>query len=1250
MNIKKGTFKTYRLPKANQSIIYTLFTSSGGTVWIGTDGGLTKYVKENDSFVNYDNHKVQIVDEHGKRKRAMPPYSVKSIAEDKQGRIFIGTWRNGVFRVNGKGNFVEYPRTGNRNSAYSLLFDTNGRLWIGTWRQGLYMIGNPRRSHTALCRRISKADEADYTFYKMAEDKKTGTIWACTQKGIYLIDENHPELTTYDNVKGTGNASSPTGSCTDICMDKNDNIRIESLYGGIFQISRMPDIFKLWTLPENTFFRHTASGVCAIKALDRNNVMLAFKPFGLAIFNRQSKKTLYNRQIPGLEKLPDNVLSTSVTDIIKRSDGEVWLANNSFGIIMMHPGRPATILSKLNTSYLKSDYVNCLYEARNHDVWIGSREGLSIARPDNSGIPIKIRDGEKDLSNCDVRGITEDRKGNMWVATDNEGIIRISGKPGQPYSLKFKRYGTHNGGMPVNEATTCFEDSRGRLWAISNSGGLFEYDTKEDRFNAVNEKYHIEGDRVFAITEDETGNLWFTTDHSLVRLSFSKYGEAYTVSFSKEDGTGEILFMPNVTCKWGKELFFGNRHGFFNIIPGKMSSDLSAKKPKLIVSDIIIDGNPYDKTDSLTRNEVSEATPYYTRKISIPSSVKRLDVEFALLSYGDVNLNKYAYKLEGYDNKWVYCTGQQNTASFQNLPSGNYELSVKAAGSNGIWTELPYQIKVKVLPPWYATWWAYLTYLTMAAGGITIMMNMHKRNLRTKNKLQMAVILTNITHELLTPLAIISAVVDEMRNKEPSHEKQYGLIQNNIQRTTRLLRQILEVRKAQAGKLKLLVERNDLAEFVKATCSNIMPLTGNKNSKMEVNVGDTPLTAWFDRDKVDKIIYNLLSNAFKYNKEGGTVSVSLTANESIATLKISDQGVGISKEKMKHLYTRFLDGNYRKMSMTGTGIGLSLTHDLVKLHHGSITCKSEENKGTEFTVKIPTGKDSYTESEIYENAATMTKPETIDISTTEKNVEKNVQATMTENEYSILIVEDNTDLLEIMSRMLSRKYNIFTAKDGRQAFSIIQKKGLDLVVSDVMMPVMDGMELTKAIRSEENYAHIPIILLTAKTTEEDRNEGYLTGADAYITKPFKMADLELRIDNIIANREITRRKFSSLTEFNMEEQHYSSPDEVFVKKAVDCVKRNLANGDYDRETFASDMCVSSSTLYNKLRAITGHNITGFINSIRLKEACRMIKANPDMQVGDLAEKVGFNSTRYFTLCFKKEFGMTVRELINEEHE
>ncbi len=197
---------------------------------------------------------------------------------------------------------------------------------------------------------------------------------------------------------------------------------------------------------------------------------------------------------------------------------------------------------------------------------------------------------------------------------------------------------------------------------------------------------------------------------------------------------------------------------------------------------------------------------------------------------------------------------------------------------------------------------------------------------------------------------------------------------------------------------------------------------------------------------------------------------------------------------------------------------------------------------------------------------------------------------------------------------------------------------------------MDGMELTKAIRSEENYAHIPIILLTAKTTEEDRNEGYLTGADAYITKPFKMADLELRIDNIIANREITRRKFSSLTEFNMEEQHYSSPDEVFVKKAVDCVKRNLANGDYDRETFASDMCVSSSTLYNKLRAITGHNITGFINSIRLKEACRMIKANPDMQVGDLAEKVGFNSTRYFTLCFKKEFGMTVKEFINDKHE
>ena len=423
-------------------------------------------------------------------------------------------------------------------------------------------------------------------------------------------------------------------------------------------------------------------------------------------------------------------------------------------------------------------------------------------------------------------------------------------------------------------------------------------------------------------------------------------------------------------------------------------------------------------------------------------------------------------------------------------------------------------------------------------------------------------------------------------------------------------------------------------------------------------------TAWFDTDKVEKMLYNLLNNAVKYNEEGGKVSLSVSISEQQAIIIISDTGIGISEDKMKHLYNRFLDGDYRQMNTIGTGIGLSLVNDLVKLHHGKINCESEEGKGTTFTITFPVNKESYNESEFLKDEANrgaesivltpadksmeaMASSSSAHIAssnkTQEDTSETDAQTNTESKEYTILLVEDNQELLLLMSSLLSTRYNVLTATNGEKAQRLIQKESLDVVVTDVMMPVMDGIELTKWIKDSEDYSQLPVVMLTAKTQDEDKNEAYRAGADAYVTKPFNLSDLQLRIDNIIANRQRIRQKFQSQTDFNVEDQHYSNPDELFIKSVIEKVSEHIMDSDYGREQLAADLCISSSTLYNKLRAITGQNVSSFITSIRMKEACRILRSNPNIRINELCYQVGFSTPRYFSQCFKKEFGMGVKE-------
>ncbi len=545
---------------------------------------------------------------------------------------------------------------------------------------------------------------------------------------------------------------------------------------------------------------------------------------------------------------------------------------------------------------------------------------------------------------------------------------------------------------------------------------------------------------------------------------------------------------------------------------------------------------------------------------------------------------------------------------------------------------------------------SFVFLLVLIYGGRMI----YQRSVRLRNRLQMEQMFTNISHELLTPLTVISASVERLRSQEPRYGTDYALMELNIERMVRLLQQILETSKSQSGNLRLLVSQGDVMKYISQTALCIEPLMYKKGLEFNIHCTPRSMMGWIDTDKLDKIIYNLLSNAAKYTGPNGKVDIDVHTNSNYdqVIIKVSDNGIGISSSQMRHLFQRFQDGNYRRTNTIGTGLGLALTRDLVELHGGTIQCDSKEGCGTVFTVVLPISKESFSESQIDEQHPvdlSVTRSAIIDLEQLipQPDAPQAVTIDLVEGDsYKVLVVEDNNDLLMLMRTLLSRKYRVVTAQNGVEALEIIRQQEPDLIVSDVMMPEMDGNELTRCVKSSPEWSHLPVILLSAKTQEEDRKQSMLIGADDYITKPFRFGDLELRIDNLIENRKRIRRDVES----NAEQEQLQQPpsaDELFISRARQCVFDHLSDSDFDRDAFASEMGASTSTLYNRLRSITGKNVSTFIRDIRLQEACRLAQTQTDLRVSDLAYRVGFKDPKYFATSFKKQFGLQPSEYMEQ---
>ncbi len=1227
IDLSLGHTKHYHLKRGTQRIIYTLFTSRDGTVYAGTDGGLVRYMAAEDRWEDVPDCQ----------------FSVKDIVEDGEGNLLIGTWADGLRVRSSDGKRVWRVGQAGTN-VFALCLDADGRLWIGSWHGGIGVVEHPANPGKTRVRFFPQT--TGRRIFRMRFDPQTRQIWACSNRSVVVIEpetvmERGGEAIRYiesgersdfssidTNGRGLVVASSNWG---DMSAWRTEEPLISS-----FQVDSLCPVSAVFTTDDNHFLAISNNNGGNTFELDRNGDRPCW--YGTDWFGTLS----------------------SCHAIVRRANGDIWIGSYYEGALIMHCDGTVSKLNVRNTPELKENSVASMYAEADGTVWMGHWSGVTRVSPINAVSVVRLADYVDNFYKSKVRDIMADKRRNVWITTYSNGILRLNADFKGDADIKVRQYTYTNGMLPLREATACVEDKHGRIWAISSVGGLMRYDNEGDRFVSVGDELGVYEDGIVAAGVDNDGNLWMAATDHLVCLTFKdvKFDsktDTEVLRFSYPHGVGRIMPQENSAFITQRYFYFTTQDGFIRFNPRELlkSRTMEAQCP-LILTDIYIDGRHISEVDSTLRQRICGGIlPPYTASVTLPHSVGRFAVSFAALGYDGNHGRYYAYLLEGYDKERTTCTGGTvPNATYENLPAGNYRLRLWVTDDTGQWREAPCALSVCVLPPWWQTWWAYTLWLLMAVAVVWAAVEWQRRRIRTLNRLRIANVFTNITHEFLTPLSIISASIDLSRTNIPGTD--YLSIKTNIERLKRLIRQVLEVEKVANERQRISVSQNNLGHFIGSLCDNMRVLANQKCITLEYQSQSEFAEAYFDTDKLDTVIYNLLSNAIKYTEEGGRVIVTLQQADDGRTARIvvADTGIGIDSSHLRHLYSRFMDGDYRRMKTMGTGIGLSLTRDLVTLHHGTIECESKPGVGTTFTVEIPTTRDSYPmvtfQSIVVGDGMTYDKHHQSTIRVGEKQElggksADNANCNSANDKCTILVVEDNVELLNLMRQTLSARYNVFTAKNGQQALNVISRKPLDIVVTDVMMPVMDGIELTRNIKSNPDTAGLPVVMLTAKTRDEDRNEAFRIGADEYLTKPFGMDGLQLRIDNILANRERIRRQFMRQTDFKIDQQAYSDPDAVFMQKAVDCVKRHLADSGYDRDAFAADMCMSASTLYKKLRALTGQNVSAFVNSIRLKEACRIARTNPHVQVCDLYVRLGYNSSGYFSRLFKAEFGMTFTE-------
>jgi ligand-binding sensor domain-containing protein/signal transduction histidine kinase/AraC-like DNA-binding protein len=1263
-----STFKRFKSDKRragsiSNNIITSIYEDSNRQFWVGTYGGGLNLLNKRSGKFNSFIHNPE-------NPGSLRSNNVNALVEDRMGRLWVATdsglhalhRQSKTFKV--ISNLSDKRNLLKRNTVKSLAIDHTGYLWLGTEDKGL------SRYHPATGT-FKNYNHNEWAKSSLSNDQirtllvdSRNRLWVGSINGgldLYLAnldafqnfqhDPEHPRSLSQRTVSA-------------LFEDKQHNLWIGTHRGGINLYSPLSEKFNIFR-KERKQPTLSYNDVRAFFEDSNGLIWIATDGGGLNSFNRKSGAFNHYRHDPFK---PLSIGSDAVLDIRGDKNGALWIGTWGGGLNVMDKAsgtfRKFTHVEG-DPNSISSNYVQKTLEDSHGNFWVATYYGgLNLFdRKTRRFRRIKHDPDKKSgVFGENIVSLHEDINGDIWMGTDDGGLNRY-----QISTKRFLHYFRDEERMP--DLRVLFTDRKGRLWV--GHRGLYLFDRKQNRFALFRNKAGLSTDFIKSILEDRRGNLWISTSNGLTKINpetgaFKKY--------SVSDGLQGQEFEANAALLSSKgEMYFGGINGFNTFFPEEINTN--AYLPNVSLVDFMIYNKkivPGEKNSPL-KEDIS-----LTKEIRLSYKQSTFSLSFAALDFTGLKNNQYAYKLEGLDKDWNY-VGHERKASYTNLSPGTYTFFVKASNSDDVWNNKSSTVRIIIAPPFWLTWWfillvlvliIYIIYAILSFKRKLELERMEEKKREEIHQVQLQ-FFTNISHEFRTPLTLIMGPLEQLMkdNQQSSLTRYFQTMHRNTRRLMNLINELMDFRKVETGTLGLRVTEGNIGNFIAEIFEEFKGLAEDKNITFEVINNLPEEKAWFDRQILEKILLNLVHNSFKYTPDNGVITLEtleslsgfkprfkneLAIRNSFRSgryiyIRIADNGIGISADSIGRLFERY----YRiTEAHLGSGIGLAFVKSLTHLHKGDIYVYSERHQGTEIIVAVPIERTSYSPEEIWTESASEggTRLESVNpeplLQDTPAGMTGTISTLSDPPEERILIVDDNPELRAFLQQTLSATYQVAVAENGMIGLLKAKDEFPDLILSDVLMPEMNGIQFCKAVKEDLEIGHIPFLMLTARNALEARIEGAESGADFYLPKPISIDLLLLTIRNIFEQKRKLKERYLKDYQSDARELVHSAKEKEFIDRLSRIIHSELKNPDLDVDFVCTAMGMSKTKLYQKIKTITGESIGEFIRSIRLKRAAQ-IMTHEDVLITEVMYRVGIQTQSYFSKAFKKQFGKTPSQFLSE---
>ncbi|MCC9137583.1 two-component regulator propeller domain-containing protein [Pontibacter silvestris] len=1253
-NKPENFVKQYNLPAG--AAVEDIVKDKKGNFWfISTGQGITKYNPANNSSVTLT-HSTS-------GKGSISSNHVSAIGQSSSGDLWV-VHQNGVFeKLDVKTlKVVErcdkiYKKAYQKLFSYSLTVDSDDDLWIHSSDNpvGVFYYKEATQSLSHFHKNSAQLQLNNNLARGIVESEK-GTIWIGTDHGGINVINKKGLTVHYINHNSEVDRSLAHNSINTLYKDSEGIIWIGTFKKGVNyyhkNIIRFPHFKYRTSIKESLPF----DDVNTFVEDEKGNLWIGTNGGGLVYMDRATGTFSSYRHDAG----DDNSISSDViVTLLLDKNKQLWIGTYLGGLDKFD-GKKFTHYKNdpKNPHSLSDDSVWELFEDSKGNLWVGTLHGgLELFDPLKDRFRhSKVNGGEFPVHCNYLSSIAEDRHGNMWIG-GGYGLDVLNKETGK--STFFSHEPENPKSLISNNITSIHRDKNNNIW-IGTTEGLDLYDEKKNVFHHFTVNDGLPSNTIVSILEDDKSNLWLSTSNGLSNLILKNKEESIDKlsvgfrNYDELDGLQGKAFNENAAYRTSRgELIFGGSNGFNLFYPGSLSKNKTA--PKVVLSDLQLFNKSVEVGEDANGRAILSKSLYETKSITLKHDENAFSIEFAALNFFHPEKNNYKYKLEGFDKKWHAATDGIRKATYTNLDPGEYVFRVIASNNDDVWNEEGVSLKITVLAPFWRTNMAYALYVLFALAILVVirkvelqkarmnfLLEQERRESRHMHELDLMKIrfFTNVSHEFRTPLTLILAPIEKLlkNTKDPDQRKQFEMIDRNARRLLNLVNQLLDFRKLEVEDVKLYLSEGNIVKFIKESVNSFTDLSDKKKITLSFNSGIEELQASFDMDKLGKILFNLLSNAFKFTPDNGRIDVNVNCfdNDSssegikILEIKVKDTGIGIPKEKHEKIFERFFTSEVPNSVLNqGSGIGLAITQEFVKIHGGMITVDSEPEKGSCFTVTLP----------VKEIASSGTLAKLINESEEELVLDKSeppVTAKGFDNVPVVLLVEDNEDFRLYLKDSLGEYFSIIEAKNGQEGWQKALACMPDLIISDLMMPELNGIDFCKKIKKDQRTAHIPFVLLTAHKAEEVKLKGLDIGANDFISKPFNFEMLLSRTRNLISQRQLLQKAYGKKISVETSKTNIVSLDDKLIQNAIKVVEDNLSDSDFSVEALSKELGMSRVHLYKKVVALTGTSPIEFIRKIRLQRAIQLLEES-QLTIAEVAYQVGFNNRKYFTKYFKEEY-------------